>query len=109
VTDELVVAAVAITAVTDAAASAVVESLPGRVSSVGHDGLFASLREFCARWDTGLSHLVGDSASMADKLGACAQAYVVNEDQSQGAYQGLFSCTLLGADAVAVPPVEPIG
>ncbi len=109
VTDELVAAASAIDAVTRSAAAATVESLPGRVSEVGHAGLFTALRDFCARWDAGLSHLVGDSTAMADKLGACAEAYVVNEDEAQGAYQQLASCALVGVDRPVLPPVEPIG
>ncbi|MEP6649447.1 MAG: hypothetical protein ABJA74_05975 [Lapillicoccus sp.] len=109
VTDELVAASEAIAAVTQSASSATVESLPALVSDVGHPGVFAGLRDFCARWDNGLSHLVGDSTAMADKLGACADAYVVNEDERQGAYQQLFSCALVGGDPAALPPVEPIG
>jgi hypothetical protein len=109
VTDELVAAASAITAITQSASTATVESLPGRVSEVGHSAVFTALRGFCARWDTGLSHLVGDSTAMAERLSACAEAYVRNEDESQGAYQQLFSCALVGADPGALPPVEPIG
>jgi len=72
VTDELVAAASAVDAVTRSAAAAEVESLPG---------LATALREFCGRWDHGLSTLVGDITAMADLLDECAYAYAANEGE----------------------------
>lgn len=108
VTDELVAAAGAVRAVTDSAKEATIESLPGVVSTVGHGGLELALRDFCARWDTGLSHLVGDSETMAQRLEECAQAYLVNEEVSEGGFQALlaYSPRPPWGD---VPPVGPIG
>jgi hypothetical protein len=54
VTDELVAAAQAVLRVTDQASSATVEQVPATVSEMGHAGLAAAFREFCARWDAGL-------------------------------------------------------
>lgn len=81
VTDELVAAASAVDAVTRSAAAAEVESLPGLVSEVGHPGLATALREFCGRWDHGLSTLVGDITAMAELLDECAEAYAANEGE----------------------------
>ena len=68
VTDELVAAAGAIAAVTASASAATVDSLPKSVSQVGHEDVFVALHDFCARWDNGLSHLVGDSTAMAELI-----------------------------------------
>jgi len=92
VTDELVAAAQAVLRVTDQAAAATVENLPARVLDVGHAGLALAFRDFCARWDAGLSHLVGDSAAMATRLDDCSAAYLEAEDAAQSRYQQLMSC-----------------
>jgi hypothetical protein len=91
VTEELVVAAQAVLRVTDQAA-ATVENLPARVLDVGHAGLATAFRDFCARSDAGLSHLVGDSAVMATRLDDCSAAYLQAEDAAQTPYQQLLSC-----------------
>ena len=94
VTDELLQASSAVSAVTQSAKDATIETLPSQVSVVGHGRLEVSLRDFCARWDNGLSHLVGDSETMAHRLQDCAQNYLENEDETQGAYQqAATSCT----------------
>ena len=92
VTDELVAAAQAALRVTEQAAAATVENLPACVLDVGHGGLAAAFRDFCARWDAGLSHLVGDSAAMAIRLDDCSAAYLEAEEAAQGRYQQLMSC-----------------
>ena len=92
VTDELVVAAQAVLRVTDQAAATTVENLPARVLDVGHAGLATAFCDFCARWDAGLSHLVGDSAVMATRLNDCSAAYLQAEDAAQSRYQQLLSC-----------------
>jgi hypothetical protein len=68
VTDELVAAAQAVLRVTDQAAAATVEHLAATVLDVGHACLATALRDFCARWDAGLSHLVDDGAAMATRV-----------------------------------------
>ena len=94
VTDELLQASAAVSAVTQSAKDATIETLPSQVSVVGHGRLEVSLRDFCARWDNGLSHLVGDSETMARRLQGCAQNYLENEDETRGAYQqAVTSCT----------------
>lgn len=108
VTDELVTAADAVAAVTDAAKSATIENLPQMVSTVGHGGLEVAFRDYCARWDTGLSHLVGDSETMASRLRECATAYVVNEEVSAGGFQALLTYSP-SPPWGAMPPVGPIG
>ena len=92
VTDELVTAAQAVRRVTDQAAAATLENLPGSVVEVGHAGLAGALRDFCARWDAGLSHLVGDSAAMATRLDDCSTAYLETEGSAEDRYQQLVSC-----------------
>lgn len=62
VTDELARAAEAVREITASAAAGLVEALPQLATSIGHDGLEATLRDFCAMWDTGLSHLVWSDA-----------------------------------------------
>lgn len=108
VTDELICAAEAVWAVTDSAKGATIDSLPQVVSAVGHGGLEVAFRDYCARWDNGLSHLGGDGETMAQRLEACAAAYVENEDTAQGGYQALlpYSPTPTWGDT---PPVGPIG
>ncbi len=91
VTGELMTAAETVRAITDSARAATVESLPSVVATVGHEALEVALRDFCARWDTGLSHLVGDSETMAQRLQECATAYVANEETSEGGFQALLS------------------
>lgn len=108
VTDELVSAAESVSAITDSAASATIETLPQLVSVVGHGGLEVALRDYCARWDTGLSHLVGDSETMAGRLRECAAAYVVNEETSVGGYQALLSYSPTSPWGTT-PNVGPIG
>ncbi len=95
VTDELIRAASAVLQVTESAKAATIETLPQVVSVAGHERLEVALRDFCARWDTGLSHLVGDSETMSQRLDSCAQNYVENEDVAQGDYQRLTSCVPL--------------
>jgi hypothetical protein len=92
VTDELVAAAQAMLRVTDQAAAATVEKLPTRVFEVGQAGLATAFRDFCARWDVGLSHLVGDSAAMATRLDDCSTAYLDGEDAARSRYEHLTSC-----------------
>jgi hypothetical protein len=92
VTDELVAAAQAMLRVTDQAAAATVEKLPTRVFEVGQAGLATAFRDFCARWDAGLSHLVGDSAAMATRLDDCSTAYLDGEDAARSRYEHLTSC-----------------
>lgn len=92
VTDELLTVSRAVLDITDEARSATIEDLPSTVSDVGDDELFAAFRDFCARWDLGLSHLVGDSAAMATRLADCSDAYLENEDAARGRYQQLLSC-----------------
>ena len=109
VTDELLQASSAVSAVTQSAKDATIETLPSQVSVVGHGRLEVSLRDFCARWDNGLSHLVGDSETMAHRLQGCAQNYLENEDETQGAYQqATTSCTAptppAGAPRIAASP-----
>ena len=108
VTDELLTAAAAVVAVTDSAREATVELLPSGVSPVGHEGLEVALRDFCARWDTGLSHLLGDSETMAQRLRDCASAYVANEETSEGGFQALLSYAPRPPWG-DLPPVGPIG
>ena len=108
VTDELVAAAIVVRAVTDSAKEAAVELLPSAVSAVGHGGLDVALRDFCARWDTGLSHLVGDGETMAGRLEECAAAYVANEEVSEGGFQALLSYSPKPPWG-DLPPVGPIG
>ena len=93
VTDELVRAASAVMEITASAKDAAIETLPQIISVVGHGRPEVTLRDFCARWDTGLSHLVGDSETMSQRLDSCAQGYVDNEDTARGDYQQLMSCT----------------
>ena len=108
VTDELVTAAEAVSAVTDSAKAATIETLPQVVSTMGHGGLEVAFRDYCARWDTGLSHLVGDSETMAQRLRECATAYVVNEESSVGGYQALLTYSPAPPWGTT-PPVGPIG
>lgn len=92
VTEELIVASAALREITASAKAGLVESLPRLASTLGHARLEARLDDFCARWDTGLSHLVGDGEAMSQRLGACATNYVTNEDDAAGSYQQLTSC-----------------
>ncbi len=108
VTDELMAAAGAVRAVTDAARGAEVESLPSTIVTVGDGGLEVAFRDFCARWDTGLSHLVGDSETMAQRLEECAAAYMANEEVSESGFQALLSYTPKPPWG-DLPPVGPIG
>ncbi len=108
VTDELLTAAATVGAITESARTAEVESLPASVSIVGHEVLEMALRDFCARWDTGLSHLVGDSETMAQRLRECATAYVANEETSEGGFQALLSYAPRPPWG-DLPPVGPIG
>lgn len=108
VTDELVAAAATVRQVTDSAREAVVESLPSLVATTGHEGLDVALRDFCARWDTGLSHLVGDSETMAQRLEECAAAYVTHEEVSEGGFQALLSYAPRPPWG-DLPPVGPVG
>lgn len=73
-------------AVTSSAQAGAVEGLPTGVE-VGHARLTEVLFDFCARWDTGLSHLVGDSTAMADALDATAADYVAREDAAETHYR----------------------
>ncbi len=91
VTDELLTAARAVQTVTDSAEAATIETLPQRIGAVGHAAAEVALSDFCARWDAGLSHLVGDSETMARRLAECAAAYVVNEETSEGGFQALLT------------------
>lgn len=108
VTDELIAAAESVSAVTDSAEAATIENLPLVVSTVGHGGLEVAFRDYCARWDTGLSHLVGDSHTMASRLVECATAYVDNEDSSEGGYQALLTYSPTPPWGTT-PNVGPIG
>lgn len=108
VTDDLVAAATAVSAVTNSAKAATIETLPQAVGTVGHGGLEVALRDYCARWDTGLSHLVGDSETMAHRLQDCAQAYVDNEESAVGGYQALLAYSPPPPWGT-LPAVGPIG
>ncbi len=88
VTEELVLAAEAVREITSSAQEGAVEALPQTIISIGHGDLGVAFRDFCGRWDTGLSHLVGDSTSMADTLDQCAQVYVDNEDRTRQGFEG---------------------
>lgn len=92
VTEELVLAAASVRAITDSAAHAAIETVPEVISEMGHSGLHVAFRDYCARWDTGLSHLVGDSTTMATRLVACANAYLSYETAAEDAYRGVRSC-----------------
>ena len=86
VVEELAVAARDVRVVTASAKAATVETLPAGVD-VGHERLTEVLWDFCGRWDTGLSHLVGDSEEMATRLDGCADDYARHEDESRGRYE----------------------
>ena len=86
VVEELAVAARDVRAITASATAGTVETLPAGVD-VGHDRLTVVLWDFCGRWDTGLSHLVGDSEEMATRLDGCAHDYARREDESRGRYE----------------------
>lgn len=92
VTDELIAASRAIAQVTASAKAGLVEALPTLAATRGHDRLEVTLQDFCARWDTGLSHLVGDGEAMSQRLTGCANRYLENEDQASDGYQQLISC-----------------
>ncbi len=87
ITDELVQAAESVREITSSAQQGTVETLPETIAATGHGDLGVALREFCGRWDTGLSHLVGDSTAMTDALEKCAQAYVDNEDRTRQGFE----------------------
>lgn len=108
VTQELIVAATAVTRVTESAKAATIEDLPAVISDLGHDGLESAFRDFCARWDAGLSHLVGDSETMSRRLHECAEAYLAHEDRSTDAYQALLTDSPTPPWGI-MPPVGPIG
>ena len=86
IVEELAVAARDVRVVTASARAATVEALPAGVD-VGHDRLTEVLWDFCGHWDTGLSHLVGDSEEMATRLDGCADEYAQREDESRGRYE----------------------
>lgn len=109
VTDELICAADAVWAVTESAEAAEIETLPDVVAEAGHARLHVALRSFCARWDNGLSHLVGDSETMARRLEACEQAYLDNEDKSQGSFQRLMSASDLPPLREVPDPAPTVG
>ncbi len=92
VTEQLLVASQAVLDITASAQAATIETLPQSVIEVGHARLDAVFRDFCARWDNGLSNLVGDSEAVARKLDSCAAAYLENEDAAADGYQQLLSC-----------------
>jgi len=107
VTDELVIASRAVREITQSARVGLVEALPQLATTIGQDRLEGTLAEFCARWDTGLSHLVGDGEAMSQRLTSCAQSYLDNEDATQDSYRHLRSCapsSLLRPTWIPRPP-----
>ena len=106
VTEELVLAAASVRAITDSAAHATIETVTEVISAMGHSGLHVAFRDYCARWDTGLSHLVGDGTTMATRLVACADAYLSYEATAEDAYRGVRSCA---ATTAPPPPVAAQG
>ena len=116
VTEELVQVAESVRQITSSAQQGTVETLPETIASTGHGDLGVAFRDFCGRWDTGLSHLVGDSTAMADTLEQCAQAYVDNEDRTRQGFEqsdgerGHAAAAATGAlsrpDGAAAAPVD---
>ena len=86
VTEELALAAESVREITSSAQQGTVETLPQTIASTGDGDLGVAFQDFCGRWDTGLSHLVGDSTAMADTLERCAAAYGDNEDRTRDAF-----------------------
>lgn len=98
VTEELVLASRAVLAVTETAKAAAIASLPTRMGEVGDGELQQAFADFCARWDRGLSRLVGDSETMSQRLGACADSYVREQESAVAGFrQPLRSCALPAA------------
>ena len=89
VADELVRAASAVMEITPLA----IVTLPQIISAVGYGRLEVTLRDFCARWDIGLSHLMGYGETMSRRLDPCSQGYVDNEHAARGDDKQLMSCT----------------
>lgn len=104
VTDQLLAASQAVLDITASAQAATIETLPQSVGQVGHDRLDQVFRDFCARWDNGLSHLVGDSEAVAQRLDSCASAYLENEDVAADGYRQMPSCAPPDLRAVLTPP-----
>jgi len=107
VADELVEASKSVRQITASAKSGLLEVLPQLATTIGQDRLAETLAEFCARWDTGLSHLVGDGEAMSQRLTSCARNYLNNEDATLDGYQHLLSCTPNPPSQPAWIPASP--
>ncbi len=101
-TDELSRAASSVESITETARAATIEDLPRQASTLGHVVLSTALDDFCARWDTGLSHLVGDSDSMAQRLRASASGYANTEAGAEADYRR--QCPTRVAASLQWPP-----
>lgn len=87
-TEELAEAARAVEAVTDVARTGLVEAFPSS-AELGHAALSGAVMEFSARWDTGLSHLIGDSDEVAVRLRRCAEGYRIDDEGARELYERL--------------------
>ena len=85
VTEELTEAAAAVETVTEVARAGLVEAFPSSVE-LSHAVLSGAVTEFSARWDTGLSHLVGDSDEIAIRLRRCAEGYRSDDEGAREQY-----------------------
>lgn len=74
--DALINAAAGVRSLMDELADKDVNDVDCEPVAVGHEGLAATLQEFCDRWDHGVFYLTRDGEELASQLNATADQYL---------------------------------
>ena len=73
-----------------------VKDIDAPKDAFGHDGLGATVQDFCDRWEIGVEHLTKDGSEIADRL-----------VHSLGAYQKAEEMTLSSVQRILQSPAGP--
>lgn len=57
----------------------------------GHPVVASAAADFCARWNRGVSRLIGGNEQMADRLGVAVRAYVAADAAASAAFEELWA------------------
>ena len=77
-----------------------VDTLDGKSSVYGHDGLASTVADFCDRWEIGVEHLATDGQEVADRLSQSVQDYREVDGAAAERFSGIVQRTT-GPDPAA--------
>lgn len=77
-----------------------VDTLYGKSSVYGHDGLASTVADFCDRWEIGVEHLATDGQEVADRLSQSVQDYRKVDGAAAERFNGIVQRTT-GPDPAA--------